>query len=158
MKTLQLAAAGIAIGIASLATAPAQAEPDILYRQTVEASALPAYTLYGEDSGSFHLSTTMPYSTLTRADVEAALAQARMSGDYGVGAQEDGGSFRLAQAPWTSTLARSEVEGQVLQARADGTLDALVGEDSGSFYLNRHGGAMATAALPGLGAAFAALF
>lgn len=158
MKTLHIAAIGLAIGVASLGSVQAQSEPEILYRQTVEASTLPAYPLYGEDSGSFRLSMTMPHSTLTRAEVDDALRQARLSGEYGMWAQEDSGALRLAQADWTSTLTRAEVEGQVLQARAAGELDVLVGEDSGSFYFARGGGRQATAGLPGFGAIIAALF
>lgn len=94
--------------------------------------------LFGEDSGSFHLSRQAARSTLTRGEVRAELARAVASGEAGALASEDSGSAYLAMTAPRSVLTRAQVVADVKAAIADGTLAQMVGEDSGSFALSVH--------------------
>jgi len=76
---------------------------------------------------------------LTRAEVQAQLAQAQANGTLGALDGEDSGSAYLAEN-FRSTEPRAEVKAELAQAKADGTLGALDGEDSGSVYLAEHHG------------------
>jgi hypothetical protein len=94
-------------------------------------------SLVGEDSGSFQLSARMHDAGQTRAQVRAAAAAARDSGEATALVGEDSGSFHLSRANGASTLSRAQVREEMLQARASGEIAAWSGEDSGSAYLGR---------------------
>lgn len=94
--------------------------------------------LFGEDSGSFHLSRRAARSTLTRDEVRAELARAVASGEAAALASEDSGSAYLAMNTPRGVLTRAQVVADVKAAIADGTLAQMVGEDSGSFALSAH--------------------
>ena len=115
--TLTLASAAFAVRAESPTPDPYQhmigtsARADVVVQRDMAIADKSAAVLYGEDSGSFHLGASRSPSVLTRAQVRAAVLDARAQGDLEALYGEDSGSVHLARIERTKG-------GDVLQASA----------------------------------------
>jgi hypothetical protein len=138
MKHFQLI--GVALAALIATTAGAQTGERSRAEVVAELHAARAAGLLGvmdgEDSGSFHLSRHPVASTLTRAEVRAAMLTARHSGETAALTGELAGRH-ITEPAWAGTRTRAEVRAEMLLARASGEMQALSGEDSGSVHLAR---------------------
>lgn len=82
----------------------------------------------GEDSGSFHLSRQVQNSTLTRAEVRAAVLASRLGVEAVVLHSEAGYAMEQPPAEMAGARTRAQVLAELRQARASGELAALAAE------------------------------